>query len=64
MTRNPLAEAAIDTLQAIEALRLKRHRLVSAADGIEIHQPGKPTLLLTYAAARDFAHQIEEASHV
>lgn len=61
MARNPLLEAVIDVDGAIQALRLRRHRLVSTPDGIEIHQPGKPVLLLTHGAARDFAHEMEEA---
>lgn len=61
MSRNPYIEAAANTFAAIDALRLKRHRLVSTPDGVEIHQPGKPVLLLTHQAARDYAHQIEEA---
>lgn len=59
--RNPLIEMAADMFNAIGALRLKRHRLVSTADGVEIHQPGKPVLLLTHQAARDFAHEFGEA---
>lgn len=61
MSRNPLIDAAVDTFSAIDALRLKRHRLVSTAEGVEIHQPGKPVLILTYAAARAFNQMIEEA---
>lgn len=60
--RNPLIEMAADMFNAIGALRLKRHHLVSGPDGVEIHQPGKPVLLLTHQAARDFAHEFEEAS--
>jgi hypothetical protein len=52
---------AADMFNAIGALRLKRHHLVSGPDGVEIHQPGKPVLLLTHQAAHDFAQQIEEA---
>lgn len=59
--RNPLITMAADMLTAISALRLKRHRLVSTAEGVEILQPGKPTLLLTHRAASDFAHELEEA---
>lgn len=59
--RNPLIEMAADMLNAISALRLKSHRLTSTPDGVEIQQPGKPTLLLTHEAARQFAHEIEEA---
>lgn len=36
---------------AIGALKLKLHQLVSTREGIEIRQLGKPTLLLTHAAA-------------
>lgn len=61
MTRNPVVTMAADMMNAIQALRLKRHQLVSTSDGIEIRQPGKPALLITWRAASDFAHEIEEA---
>lgn len=59
--RNPLIEMAADMFNAIGALRLKRHHLVSTSEGVEVHQPGKPVLLLTHQAARDYAHEFEEA---
>lgn len=46
---------------AIGALNLKRHHLVSTREGIEIHQQGRPVLLLTHAAAVAFAREREEA---
>jgi hypothetical protein len=49
-------------LTAIAALKIKRARFVHVRDGIEIHQPGKPALLLTHEAARVFVQEIEEAS--
>lgn len=61
--RNPLIEMAADMLNAISALRLKRHQLVATSEGVEVHQPGKPVLLLTHAAAADYAGQVEEARH-
>lgn len=61
--RNPLIEMAADMFTAIAALRLKAHRLVSTNQGVEIHQAGRPVLLLTHAAASDFAAQVEEAQH-
>ncbi len=49
-------------MTALGALRLKSPRLVSTSDGVEIHQMGKPALLLTHRAAADFARMIDEAS--
>ncbi len=64
MIRNPIVTMAADMLNAVAALKLKSaHRLVNTSDGLEIHQPGKPVLLLTYAAAADFAQQMAEAEH-
>lgn len=59
--RNPLIDMATDMFNAIAALKLKRHRLVSTSEGVEVHQPGKPVLLITHRAASDFAHEVEEA---
>ncbi|MDB5445666.1 MAG: hypothetical protein JWQ97_983 [Phenylobacterium sp.] len=61
--RNPVIEVAADMFNAIAALKLKRHTLRSTPDGVEIHQPGRPTLLLTYRAAHDYAAEVEEASN-
>lgn len=61
--RNPLIDMATDMFTAIAALRLKSHRLVSTSQGVEIHQPGRPVLLLTHAAAHEYAAQVEEAQH-
>lgn len=47
---------------ALAALKLKRARIRGTREGVEIVQPGKPSLLLTYAAADDFAKEIAEAS--
>jgi hypothetical protein len=41
--------------------RLGSHTTRSSAEGLEIHRPGWPVLLLTYGAAKDFAQQVEEA---
>lgn len=60
--RNQLIEMAADMMTALGALRLKSPRLVSTSDGVEIHQMGKPALLLTHRAAADFARMIDEAS--
>lgn len=59
--RNPLVAAASDVANAIAALKLKRARLSSTSEGVVISSPGKPELLLTYEAARRWAHEIEEA---
>lgn len=61
--RNPLIDMAADMFNALAALKLKRHELVSTSDGVEIHQPGRPVLLLTHGAAADFAHHQQEANH-
>lgn len=59
--RNAYVEAAMDIATAVAALRLKGARTVAARDGVEIHQRGKPTLFLSYEAAREFAGQMREA---
>lgn len=60
--KNPMIKAGIEVMNAIAALRLRpTARLNVTADGVEISQPGKPTLLLTLQAARAFSHQLDEA---
>lgn len=59
--RNPYVEVGAATMNAIGALRLKRHQLRPTADGVEILQPGKPTLLLRYSDAEQFNNQTREA---
>lgn len=59
--KNPVVQLGVDVMNAVQALRLKRHTLRGVSDGVEISQPGKPTLLLSYAAAEDFANQMAEA---
>ena len=54
---------ALACATAINALRLKHGRLVGTREGVEIHQRGKPVLLLTTENARRFAQEIEEAEH-
>ena len=56
---NPVTDLA----NALSALKLKRARFVSVREGTEIHQPGKPTLLLTWPAVQQFAQEIEEAAN-
>lgn len=59
--RNPLVNEAAEVINAVAALRLKpTARVVSTSRGIEVHQPTKPVLLLTYEAAAEFARQWEE----
>lgn len=53
-------EDAMAVATAINALKVKG-RFVPVPDGIEIHRPGKPVLLLTYEAARAFANERAEA---
>jgi hypothetical protein len=53
---------AADMLNALAPLRLgKSDRLESTPEGVVIHQRGKPALLLTHEAARDFNNMMEEA---
>ncbi len=62
--RNQLIEMAAEMINALSVLRLSRSDLlVSVPEGIEIHQRARPVLLLTHAAAADFARTIEEATH-
>lgn len=56
-----MIEAASDVANAINALRLKRHRLVPNGESVVIQQVGKPDLLLTYDAAREYRQQMQEA---
>jgi hypothetical protein len=51
---------ALACATAINALRLKSGRLVGTRGGVEIHQRGKPVLLLTTEAAREFAQGVDE----
>lgn len=52
---------AVALITALAALKVKRGQYVGTSEGTEIHQPGKPVLLLTWDAARRFAQEIEEA---
>lgn len=53
---------SVDLLNAIKALNFKRQpRFVNVREGVEIHQPGKPVLLLTWPAVQAFANEREEA---
>lgn len=56
-----LLDDAMAVATALNALKIKRGRLVSTRQGVEIHQQGKPVLLLTHEAARAFANEIAEA---
>lgn len=60
---NPMLDQALAVAVALNAVKLKGARLVSCADGVEIHRHGWPVLLLTYEAAREFADQVAEAEH-
>lgn len=55
--------AALAVMRALSALKLKRSSLKSTSEGIEIRQPGKPTLLLTDAAVNEFSREVDEAEH-
>lgn len=52
---------AMDMATALGALKVRGARLRGSPDGTEIHQTGKPMLLLTWEAARVFAQQVQEA---
>lgn len=52
---------ALAIASAVSALRLKGAMIRGTRDGVEIHQRGKPVLLLTADAARRFAHERAEA---
>jgi hypothetical protein len=56
-----ILEDAMAVATALNALKIKRGRFVGTHKGVEIHQPGKPVLLLTHEAAHDFANEIAEA---
>lgn len=63
MTRNPYVEEAVHTLNAAMAWGAKRHELRPHPDGLEIIRRGKPAILITHTAAREWANEIEEARH-
>lgn len=63
MTRNPIVDQASAMATALGALKLKRLHIHPVEDGVEIVQRGKPTLLLTYAAAEAFVRQIQETEN-
>ena len=51
----------VESTSMMGRLGLAFERKSATAEGVEIRQPGKPALLLTYAAAEDFAHAVAEA---
>lgn len=59
--KNPLLDQALSMATAINALRLKGAHIAGTSEGAEIHQRGKPVLLLTFAAAEAFANEVAEA---
>jgi hypothetical protein len=53
---------AAEFLTALSALKIKRGQYFSDGEGgVRIVQQGKPDLILTFEAARRFAHEVEEA---
>jgi hypothetical protein len=54
---------AVVFLNAIQALKLRRHWLETCGDGVLVHQPGKPTLTLSYEHAKAFDQQLQEANN-
>lgn len=64
MARSAFLTAGVDMTRALHALKLRgSDQIVTTANGVEIRSRGRPTLLLTLAAAEEFAHQIQEAEH-
>lgn len=62
--KNPLIEMAADMLNALAPFRLgKSDWYEPTAEGVVIHMRGKPAVLLTHDAARDFNNIMEEARH-
>lgn len=61
---DPIVERGLHMFHALAALKLTRGtRIVGRRDGTEITQPGKPRLLLTWEAAREFCNEMDEAEH-
>lgn len=59
---NPMLDAALAMARAIAALKLKPGgRLIGTHEGTRIVQRGKPDLLLTWEAAREFSNMVDEA---
>lgn len=56
-----MSGAVFDMATAMAALKIKRGRFKGHPDGTLIEQPGKPDLLLTWEAARQFNNDIREA---
>lgn len=61
MSLNALSHIA--TAYAALRTKLGVHETRSTPEGLELRMRGKPSLLLTFAAAEEYAHQIEEAEH-
>ena len=59
-----LINDAMATVMALQALKLKPGaRIRGTREGHELHQRGKPVLLLTNEAIRDFARAMQEADN-
>lgn len=54
-------KVALAVAASIGALKFKNARVVGTRGGVEVHQHGKPTLLLTHAAAVEFYQARQEA---
>lgn len=64
MARSAFLTAGVDMTRALNALKLRgSDEIVTTAEGVEIRSRGRPALLLTLAAATEFAREIEEATH-
>jgi len=63
MSANPLIDQGMAVFTSVAALKLKRAEFRHTSEGVEIHQPGKPVLLLTHEAAMRFANEVAEAEN-
>jgi hypothetical protein len=64
VTANPILDRGLEMFRAIGALKLKRGAILSGqSEGTVIRQQGKPDLLLTWEAAREFSNMVDEAEH-
>lgn len=62
MNGDRIMNDALALVSALQALKLKPGiRIVGTREGTELHQRGKPMLLLTNESVRLFAQEIEEA---
>lgn len=59
---NTIVERGLEMFRALGALNLKRGATLSGSpEGTVIRQQGKPDLLLTWEAAREYSNAVDEA---